>query len=60
MDKESAAVKKEMRKEEDENKDEEPHMRKAEKKWLVNKERLTSRPEEEQRPRKKHGRAKLI
>jgi hypothetical protein len=57
MVKESVAVKKEKIKEEDEA----PQMRKAEKKWYVNKEeRLTRRPEEEQRPRKKRGRVKLI
>jgi hypothetical protein len=56
--KESVAVKKEKIKEE--NEDEAPQMRKAEK-WYVNKEeRLTRRPEEEQRPRKKRGRVKLI
>ena len=57
--KESVTVKKEKIKEE--NEDEAPQMRKAEKKWYANKEeRLTRRPEEEQRPRKKRGRVKLI
>lgn len=55
----SVAAKKEKIKEEDE--DGEPQMRKAEKKWYVSKEeRLTRRPEEKERPRKKRGRVKLI
>jgi hypothetical protein len=38
----------------------EPQVRKAEKRRYVSKEeRLTRRPEEEQRPRKKRGRVKL-
>jgi hypothetical protein len=56
--KEFVAVRKEKIKEED--KDGKSQMRKAEKKWYVNKEeRLTRRPEEH-RPRKKRGRVKLI
>jgi hypothetical protein len=35
-------------------------MRKAEKRWYVQKEERLMRPEEEQRPRKKRGRVKLI